>query len=92
MPDAAFARAKPSPNVEDRRDEYTELERLMMAVGIMNPQHPDETMRKQYNLGPGEWLDYGDPEVMPQLTPMGRDAGGADLDNQIQFSRLLGKK
>ena len=89
MPDRAFINAPPSPNVEDRRNEFSEIDHLLMQLGIMPMPEQDKGLREHYGLQPGQWLDYSDPDALPPQSLMGQQAGGADLDKNYAIGKLL---
>lgn len=77
-----------SPNIEDRRNEFTELEHLMMQLGLMPMPEQDAEARRQLGLKPGEWLDASDPNVMPPTSVLSLDAGANDLDNMARMPHI----
>lgn len=91
MSDQAFIRGRQSPNIEDRRGEYSDLEHLLMATGLMQPPMQDAELRKQMNLEPGAWLDYEDPNRPLPISPLLIEAGGNDLDNQYAHRLMVGQ-
>jgi hypothetical protein len=78
MVDKSKAR-EPSQNIEDRRDEFGELQHLLMATGSLPPDetNPDKVQRENLNLAPGQYLDSDVP--IPPITYLGVEAGIPDL-------------
>lgn len=83
MVDYTRARA-PSPNVEDRRGEFTELQHLLMSLGVAPPDetNPDARRREALGLEPGMWLAEDLPPT-PDLNPLSIEAGALDLIPKI---------
>lgn len=93
MSDQAFGRlGRKSENVEDRRNEFSELDHLLMQLGLMPMPEQDAEARRQLGLKPGEWLDVSDPNVMPPTSVLSLDAGANDLDNQFTHRLMLGQR
>lgn len=82
----------PQENFEDRRNEFDEIQHLLMRIGAWQPSHPDQAWRDVNGAPDGFWFDYNDPSLpMPYAGPLGDALGAADLDNQIAFGRLAGQ-
>src|SRR5262245_12009528 len=100
MSDQAFRNAPSSPNVEDRRDERSDIINLMFQAGLLRPEDiaPHTPWPGKINYGPGaEHLPAGDfilpsPEEDPIPTRLGIDAGLPELFSMIagqQNSRIV---
>ena len=87
MSDAAFRGAfDPSASVEDRRDEYSPMDILLMQTGLKAWPRQDAELRAEYGLKDGEWLDPEPNRKIP-MTPLALDLGANDIENQIAFAQ-----
>lgn len=76
--------------VEDRRNEYDEIQHLLMQIGAWQPSHPDQGYRDAMGVGAGGWLNYDDPAmVLAPAGPLGEALGANDLDEQSEFARVI---